>query len=153
MKLRYIMLFIVFIVGLTSCKKDKYPIVGKWQQVKLHTYTKSYSGVISNDTTYLRPSFNSSNYAQFNNDGTCIIGLFYPPGPYEYTALVANIATQKYNYIPAGNKYVLTIPTTLINPGGFGEADTASMSGNTVLIHHVFDSHINYSISDDYYTR
>jgi hypothetical protein len=127
--------------------------VGKWQQVKLRTYTQSYSGVISNDTTYLSPSFNSSNYAQLNNDGTCIVGLFYPPNIYDPRDAIAHVSTEKYNYAPAGSRYVLTIPTTLINPGGFITTDTASVNGNTILIHSVFNSHIDYTISDAYYSR
>ena len=148
------MAIIGLILGLAACKKDnRYAIVGKWQQVKLRTYTQSYAGVISNDTSYLSSSFNSSNYAQFNNDGTCIIGLFYIPGTEAFTSSFAYIPTQKYNYAKAGNKYVLTIPDAAINPGGFGSADTASVNGNTVLIHYVFDTHYNYAISDAYYSK
>ncbi len=152
MKGRNMMVIIGLVLGLAACKKgSNYPIVGKWQQTKLHMYNQSYSGVISNDTTFLSSSFDSTNYAQFNNNGTCVIGLFYP-----YKCLncyVAYIATEKYNYVRAGSKYVMTIPTTLTNPGGFGTADTASVNGNILLIHSVFDGHINYTISDAYYTK
>ncbi|MBS1529491.1 MAG: hypothetical protein JSU01_04215 [Bacteroidetes bacterium] len=152
MKLRYF-LFFVFITGVVSCKKEnKYPIVGKWQQVKLRTYTQSYAGAISNDTTYLSSSFNGGNYAQFDNDGICVIGIFYPPGSIDPRSEAAYPSTTKYNYRQVGTKYVLTTTATLINPGGFGEADTAFFNGAAVLIHRVFDSHINYTISDAYYT-
>lgn len=149
---------IIFIIALAaimvSCKKEnRYVIVGKWQQVKLRTYNRSYSGVISNDTSYLKASFDTSNYAQFNNDGTCIIGIFYKPGTYYLDNSFAYIATQKYNYAPAGNEYVLTVPGAVINPGGFITTDTASVSGNTVLIHSTFDNHQYYSISDAYYSK
>jgi len=148
-----ILLLTGLVIALAACKKgNDYPIVGKWQQVKLRLYNQSYSGVISNDTTYQRSSFDSSNYAQFNNGGTCIIGLFYPTGMY-YLESFAYIPTQKYNYARAGNKYVLTIPTMVTNPGGFGTADTASVSGNTVLIRSTFDNHQFYYITEAYYTR
>ena len=137
-----------------SCKKEaNAPILGKWQQVKLRTYNQSYAGLISNDTSYLSPSFNSSNYAQFNNDGTCIIGLFYKPGNYYLTQDFAYIPTQTYNYAKAGSKYVLTVPNAAINPGGFISTDTASVDGNTVLIHSTFDNHQFYIISDAYYSK
>ncbi|MBS1527569.1 MAG: hypothetical protein JST19_18115 [Bacteroidetes bacterium] len=146
--------FIGIIWFIMSCKKEnQYPIVGKWQQVKLHTYTQSYSGVISGDTTYQASSFNSGNYAQFNNDGTCIVGIFYPPGTYYTINSAAYISTAKYNYTPAGPKYVMTQPTTLIYPSGFITTDTASLDGNTVLIHAVFNSHANLQVSDSYYTK
>jgi len=149
-----ILMLIGLVIGLASCKKEnKYPIVGKWQQVKLRTYNQSYSGVISNDTTYQGSLFNVSNYAQFNNDGTCVIGLFYLPGPIEYNILTTNPATQKYNYAPAGSKYVMTLPTTLTYPSGFITTDTASFNGNTVLIHGVLDNHQFYSIYDSYYSK
>jgi hypothetical protein len=155
MKFTPILAFIVLITLSTACKKgNDYPIVGKWQQVKLRMYNQSYSGVISNDTTFQRSSFDSTNYAQFNNGGTCVIGLFYP-----YRCLncyIAYIATEKYNYVPAGSKYVLTIPTTpttVINPGGFVKTDTASVNGNTLLIHSTFDNHQFYAISDAYYSK
>jgi hypothetical protein len=151
MKSGYILLLIAFVAGLTSCKKDKYPIVGKWQQVKLRTYNQSYSGVISNDTTFQRASFDSTNYAQFNNGGTCVIGLFYP---YKCASCdFVYIATQKYNYVRVGSKYVMTIPTTLIYPSGFITTDTASVNGNMVLIHSTFDNHQFYNISDAYYSK
>jgi len=154
MRLKHLFPCIVLLVALASCKKgSNYPIIGKWQQVKLRTYTQSYAGVLSNDTSYLSSSFNSSNYAQFNNDGTCIIGLFYPPGIYYLDNSIAYIPTQKYNYARAGSKYVLTIPKAVIDPGGFGSADTASVNGNTVLIHSVFDSHYNYTVADAYYSK
>jgi len=153
MKPKYLILFFL-LAGLISCKKDnKYAIVGKWQQIKLRTYNQSYSGVISHDTTYQASSFNDSNYAQFNNDGTCIIGLFYPPGLYDFRSSVAYIATEKYNYVPKGNKYIMTLPTTLIYPSGFISTDTASVNGNTVHIHSTFDNHQFYNMSDAYYSK
>ncbi|MGZ3891694.1 MAG: hypothetical protein ACXVIY_13985 [Mucilaginibacter sp.] len=142
------------LISMASCKKgNDYPIVGKWQQVKLRTYNQSYSGVISNDTTYQSSSFNISNYAQFNNDGTCVVGLFYPAGPILYNILTTNIPTQTYNYTRAGSKYVMTLPTTLTYPSGFITTDTASLNGNTVLIHGVLDNHQFYSIYDGYYSK
>src|SRR5713226_5019036 len=115
MKQKNIVLVIMSLVlGLTACKKgSNYAIVGKWQQIKLRTYTQSYSGVISHDTSYLSSSFKSSNYAQFNNDGTCVIGLYYPPGSISPISETAFPSIQDYNYAPAGSKYVMTIPTTL----------------------------------------
>ena len=137
-----------------SCKKaSNYSIVGKWQQTKLRAYTQSYSGSISHDTTYQKSSFEASNYAQFSNDGTCIIGLFYPPGSYNPVSEVARVTAEKYNYSPAGTRYVMTLPTTLIYPSGFITTDTASVNANTLLIHSVFDNHQDYTVSDSYYTR
>jgi hypothetical protein len=154
MKAGSIILIIALAVALTSCKKgNDYPIVGKWQQVKLRIYNQSYSGVISNDTTFQRSSFDSSNYAQFNNGGTCVVGLFYPAGPILYNILTTNIPTQTYNYARARSKYVLTLPTTLTYPSGFITTDTASLNGNTVLIHGVLDNHEFYSIYDSYYAK
>lgn len=140
------------VLSLAACKKgNDYPIVGKWQQVKLRMYNKSYSGVISNDTTFQRSSFDSLNYAQFNNGGTAIIGLFYPYPMYNLN--IAFIGTEKYNYVKTGSKYVMTIPTAATNPGGFITTDTASVNGNTVLIHSTFDNHQFYAVSDAYYTK
>ena len=153
MKLQNVALLIALAGALASCKKDKYPIVGKWQQIKLRTYTQSYAGVISNDTTFQSASFNSSNYVQFNNDGTCIIGIFYPPGSIDPRSTAAYASTAKYDYAPTGNQYVMTQPTTLIYPSGFITTDTASLNNNTVLIHQVFNSHINYTVSDAYYSK
>lgn len=152
MKSRLVILIIVVTAALAACKKgNDYPIVGKWQQVKLRMYNQSYSGVISNDTTFQRASFDSLNYAQFNNGGTAIIGLFYPYPMYNLN--IANITTEKYNYTRAGSKYVMTLPTTLTYPSGFITTDTASVSGNTVLIHSTFDNHQFYAVSDSYYTK
>lgn len=152
MKRTTIITIIGLVLALAACKKgNDYPIVGKWQQVKLHMYNQSYSGVISNDTTFQRSSFDSLNYAQFNNGGTAIIGLFYPYPLYNLN--IANVATEKYNYARVGSKYVMTIPTTTTNPGGFIMADTASVNGNTLLIHSIFDNHQFYAISDSYYTK
>lgn len=155
MRHRYLTLFWIFLlVALVSCKKEnKYPIVGKWQQIKLRVYSQSYSGVISHDTTYQVSSFNDSNYAQFNNDGTCVIGLFYPPGLYDLRSSLVQIATEKYNYSAKGNGYIMTLPTALTNPGGFIARDTASINGNTVLIHSTFDNHQFYNMSDAYYSK
>jgi hypothetical protein len=152
MKGKNIIMLMGLIATLASCKKEnKYPIVGKWQQIKLHTYTQSYSGVVSNDTTYQESSFKSNNYAQFNNDGTCIIGIFYPPGFYYLN--IAQASTQTYNYARVGSKYVMTQPIATTNPGGFTTTDTASLNNNTLLIHAVFDNHQNLNISDSYYTK
>ncbi|MFI5162979.1 MAG: hypothetical protein ACHQHN_16985 [Sphingobacteriales bacterium] len=154
MQRKYIAIIIGMALSVAACKKDyNAPVEGKWQQIKLRTYTKSYQGVISNDTTYQKSLFNSSNYAQFNNNGTCIIGIFYPPGSIDPRSAAAYLSTVRYNYSHVGNKYVLTTPATLTNPGGFGEADTVSVNNNTLLIHYVFDGHVNYTISDAYYTR
>jgi hypothetical protein len=154
MKAKYLLLMIVLVTGLASCKNEgDYSIIGKWQQVKLRTYSKSYSGVISHDTTYSSTAFDTSNYAKFYSNGTCVIGLFYPPGSINLMSSIAYPSIQNYNYTLAGTKYVLTYPATLISPGGFITTDTASVSGNTLLIHSVFDNHQYYAISDSYYTR
>ncbi len=148
MKGKSIIVVISLVLGLAACKKgSNYPIVGKWQQIKLRTYAQTFSGVIFNDTSILRSSFNSGNYAQFNNDGTCVIGLPYPPGYFN---------TENYNYVRAGSKYVLTIPpspTAVIDPGGFITTDTASINATTLLIHKVFNNHQDYIVSDSYYTK
>jgi hypothetical protein len=153
MKAKNIIVVIGLVLGLAACKKgNDYPIVGKWQQVKLRTYNQSYSGVISNDTTFERSRFDSTNYAQFNNGGTAIIGLFYPYPLYDLN-IAANVATVKFNYIRVGSRYVMTIPTTTTNPGGFITADTASLSGNDVLIRSTFDNHQFYNIAEAYYSK
>jgi len=154
MKFVYLLLFVTLVTSLASCKNEgDNSIIGKWQQVKLRTYSKSYSGVISHDTTYSSTAFDTSNYAKFYSNGTCVIGLYYPPGSINRMSSIAYPSTQNYNYAPAGSKYVMTYPTTLINPGGFITTDTASVNANTLLIHSVFDNHQDYTVSDSYYTK
>lgn len=144
---------ILLLFCLASCKKEnQYSIIGKWQQIKLRAYMQSHSGVVSNDSTYLRSSFNGDNYVQFNNDGTCIIGLYYPPNIYDPRDAVVRVSTLQYNYVPAGTKYVLTIPSA-DNKSGIGSGDTASINSNIVVIHSVFETNNNYIISDSYYSR
>lgn len=147
---------IVLITGLAACKNaGDYSIIGKWQQVKLRTYSKSYSGNISDDTTYAGAgaAFDTSNYAKFYSNGTCIIGLYYPPGSINPISEIAYASIANYNYARVGSKYILTSPTTLIYPSGFITTDTASVGANTLLIHSVFNNHQDYAISDSYYTK
>jgi len=154
MKAKYLLLFVALVTALAACKNEgDHSIIGKWQQVKLRTYAKSYTGIISHDTTYSSTAFDTTNYAKFYSNGTCVIGLFYPPGSINRMSSIAYPSTTTYNYAPAGSKYVLTYPTTLISPGGFITTDTASVSGNTLLIHSVFDNHQYYAVSDSYYTK
>ena len=156
MKAKYLLLFaaLALVTCLAACKKgSNYPIVGKWQQVKLRTYIQSYSGAVSHDTTYLSSSFNNTNYAQFNNDGTCVIGLYYSPGSINPISEIAYPSIQNYNYAVYGSKYVMTIPTAPNAATGFFPSDTASVSANTLLIHSVIDNHQDYTVLDSYYTK
>jgi len=157
MKVKSIIVIIGLISGLAACKNENdNSLVGKWQEVKLRAYYKSYSGVISNDTTYLSAAFDTTDYALFNGNSTCVLSnhyFYYPTGANLSGSTVAYVSKENYTYMPVGSKYVLTTQTTLSSPSGFITTDTLSRSGNTILIHSVFDNHINYTVSDAYYTR
>jgi hypothetical protein len=156
MKIKNIAVIASLILGLAACKNENdNSLVGKWQEVKLRAYYKSYSGVISNDTTYTGASLDTTDYALFSAGGTCVLSNHHV---YPTTANIAggiiNVVTKEgYTYTPVGSKYILTVQTTLIPPSGFITTDTLSRSGNTILIHSVIDNHQDYTVSDAYYTR
>jgi len=165
MKLKYTLLLIAAVVtGLLSCKKgnNSGPIVGKWQETKLRLYDLDSSNRILMDTTYLAP-FTDLDYVQFNNGGTCITSADhyyyltqpgYPATPPQ--AIPQSIGSLGYTYI-GGNKYVLNNTSQLANPGGFNVADSAFVSGNTLMIHVINYGHGGENgyknVTDSYYTR
>jgi hypothetical protein len=129
-------------------------LTGKWQEVKLRTYTLD-SGKITHDTTDLN-SFTKLDYVQFNGKGTCEISVheyyFTPQGVYINSQ---SIDTGHYTAIGNG-KFTLNIQSTLQNPGGFTSADTISeINSNSILIHNVFNVHVpGYeAITDAYYQK
>jgi hypothetical protein len=145
------------VLSLAACKNEgDNSLVGKWQEVKVRAYYKSYSGVISNDTTYSSAAFDTTDYALFSANGTCVLSNHhvYEPTTANLTgSTVAYVSKESYNYTPIGSKYVLALQTNLLYPGGFITTDTLSRSGNTILIRSIFDNHQNYTISDAYYNR
>ncbi len=157
MKKKNIIVIIGLILGLAACKNEgDNSLVGKWQEVKARAYYKSYSGVISDDTTYLSAAFDTTDYALFSANGTSVLSnhhVFEPTTANLTGSTVAYVSKESYNYTPVGFKYVLTTQTTLISPSGFITTDTLSRSGNSILIHSVFDNHQDYTITDAYYTR
>jgi hypothetical protein len=152
------LLFIIAcsLFSLIACKKEgnKYPIVGKWKEIKMRVYLKNYSGDISRDTTYVGTAFNNSDYVQFNNNGSCILGSDHVFNPAGSGPAAEYLTTLSFAFTPVGHKFVLSSPFGLISPSGFISRDTISLSDpNTLLIHSVSDSHINYTISDAYYSN
>lgn len=154
-------MLIGLIIGLASCKIENQnagdsSLIGKWQQVKLRTYEKSYSGAVSNDTTYLSAAFDTTDYALFNSNGSCVLSNHY-----SYSPTTANLSggtsyyvtKESYDYLPAGSKYILTLQTTLIYPSGFVTTDTLSLSGGGMIIHSTVDNHQFYTIYDGYYSK
>jgi len=156
MKVKNIIVIIGLVSGLAACKNENdNSLVGKWQEVKVNAYNKSYSGTISNDTTYTSAAFDTTDYALFSAAGTCVLSNHHV---YPTTANIAggviNVVTKEsYTYTPVNSKYILALQTTLSSPSGFVTTDTLSRSGNTILIHSVTDNHIDYTVSDAYYTR
>jgi hypothetical protein len=162
MKHKYLLLIITGLtLGFVACKKenDKYPIVGKWQQIKLRLYMLDSNNTILYDTTYLQP-FTSLDYAQFNNNGTAVIGTdhyYYPndPGEPKTPELIPAIRAN-WDYTQLVSKYLLTPPPAPPNPGGFDVRDTVSIiNTNTLMLHSILYSHIPgiKSITDSYYTK
>jgi hypothetical protein len=170
-----ILLFSVFAAALVSCKKENqvpanpavnpvsatviYPIAGKWQEVKLHEYNQDQTtGVTFGDTTFQAPAFGKFDYAQFNNNSTCILsqtGLHYSGTP---TPTVVQ-ATQNYTFAPAGSGFALA--EVFKNDGLINEVskiDTvSSFSSNLLTVHSVItyeNPTVKYkTIADAYYTR
>ncbi len=158
MKSKSIIIIVIgLVLGLTACKNEgDHSLVGKWQEVKVRTYYKSYSGVVSNDTTYTNSAFDTTDYALFSADGTCVLSNHhvFEPTTANLSGGIANyVSKESYNYTPVGHQYVLALQSTLIYPSGFITTDTLSRSGNTILIHTVTDSHQDYTVWDAYYTR
>ncbi|MFI5162980.1 MAG: hypothetical protein ACHQHN_16990 [Sphingobacteriales bacterium] len=159
MKTKNIVIIVIgLVLGLAACKNEgDHSLIGKWQEVKVRTYYKSYSGVISNDTTYTS-AFDTTDYALFSADGSCVLSnhhVFEPTTANLYGSTGNYVSKESYNYAPVGSgpKYVLTLQTTLIYPSGFTTTDTLSRSGNGILIQTVTDNHQDYTVSDAYYTR
>ncbi|MDB5134837.1 MAG: hypothetical protein JWP37_1440 [Mucilaginibacter sp.] len=167
MKHKYLILILAALATcFAGCKKSSgsenvgLPLIkGKWQETKLRLYTQDSTSTILYDTTYLQP-FTNLDYAQFNNNGTCVIGTdhyYYPNQPGEpKNPQKINAITANWNYTAVGAKFVLSAQNNLVNPGGFDIRDTVSAPNpNTLLIRSVFYSRVgNFkSISDSYYTR
>jgi hypothetical protein len=129
-------------------------LTGKWQEVKLRTYTLD-SGKITHDTTYLNSFFNKWDYAQFNSGDTCKISsyeVFFTPEGVDVNPQSIETA----HYIAIGNgKFILNGQST-VTPGGVLNTDTISVvNNNTILIHNVLYSLApkHESISDAYYQK
>lgn len=160
MKYKYLIIAVI-VISFAACKKNtgnNYPIAGKWQQTKLRILIQSSTGETMADTTYLQP-FTHFDYAEFKNDGTCVIGTdhYYYPNNEGYPATPQAIPPNKaiWNYKADGLNYVLSPQNNLVNPGGFTSADTVSaINAHTLLLHAVFYSHSgSVTITDAYYTR
>lgn len=141
----------------TSCwwsnKRDpapQYIISGsKWRQIKLRAYNQSYSGGIYHDTIYQKASFDSVDYAQFSNNGTCLIGsgssyIFYPSGALGSPPGQGGFVS--YSFSKKGAVYI-------INTGIAIQRDTAYLASDTLRIHGAFDCDQFYYVTDAYYTR
>jgi hypothetical protein len=157
MRGKNIAVIIGLVFGLAACKNENdNSLVGKWQEVKLRAYYKSYSGVISNDTTYTGTALDTTDYALFSADGTCVLSnhhVFEPTTANLSGGIINEVIKEGYTYTSAGSKYLLAPEITLISPSGFITTDTLSRSGNTIVIHSVIDNHQDYTVSDAYYTR
>lgn len=164
MKHKYLILILVGLaIGFAGCKKlsdsgnPRLPVSGKWQETKLRVYLDSL-GTIKDDTTYLASTFSNLDYAQFNDDSTCVISTshLYYPAMGLFNKNTEYISKITFNFTPVGSKIILNIQINVINPGGFITRDTVSdYSSNTMMIHSVFYQSIpaNKTISDAYYTR
>ena len=161
MKYKYLFIIAILTISLTACKKDngasQYPIVGKWQQTKLRIFAQNSAGATIADTTYLQP-FTRYDYAEFKNDGTCVIGTdhYYYPNNEGYPSNPQAIPPTRalWNYTVAGGNYVLSPQSNLVNPGGFVSTDTVSTNSNTLLLHSVFFGHDgSKTVTDSYYIR
>ena len=149
--------FILSVIFFAACKKESSPIVGKWQEVKMRTYNQDLStGAISGDTTYQAATFGVYDYAQFNNDGICVISETGFIGTAAQVVKVQDL--QDYTYTKAGSGFVLV---STANPSAIsGEMtghNVSSVSSNTLIIHSV-TGYLNPSvayktISDSYYTK
>ena len=160
MKSNYLpILFIVLITSLTACKKESYSITGKWQEVKVVTYNRdNTTGAISGNTTFPASTFGSFDYAQFNNNGTCVLsatGITYNSLQQQTNVQVI----QNYTYAKSGSGFALTpVPQNPPIISGIGVTYTVSdVLANTLIIHSVAN-YLNPSvpyktISDSYYNK
>jgi hypothetical protein len=160
MKQKYLLIIVAGLaICLAGCLKEGHPVavVGKWQEIKLRMYWDS-AGTVKDDTTYLKPTFNALDYAQFNANGTCIIGtshLYYEAGGY-YSENGPYASTKTFNIAGSGSQFSLTQQNNAINPGGFVEMDTVSgYPKDTLMIHSVFYRAlpINKTVSDALYVK
>ena len=144
MKQKYLLLFVSGLAfGLAGCLREgQHPvsIAGRWQEINLRVYRDS-AGTIKHDTNYLKPTFNSLDYVQFNTNGTCTIStghLYYEAGGY-YSKNGPYPTTKTFNIASGGSRFALTSQNNTINPGGFMEWDTVSnYPKDTLMIHSVF---------------
>lgn len=141
----------------TVPKQVLYPIAGKWQETKIVTYLLDTNGAKLYDTTYLKP-FTSFDFAQFNNDGTCILSVdhyYYLNEPGMSNPTPVPVITTNFYYRSAGSKFILNPKVNATGPNGFTSADTVSTPDpHTLLIHTVGTTLGQYRyISDAYYTN
>jgi hypothetical protein len=172
MKHRYLLLIIsILAIGVVACKKDiskyptvvkeqqtetaigvvagkkdssssKYPMFGKWQQTKLRLYGFDPSGALLYDTTYLHP-FTNSDYLQFNNNDTVMIGTdhyYYPnqAGQPKVPQLIPATAPGLRYTTVDGKLFILNTEFTHLNPGGTSIADTIfTLNSNTLVFRSV----------------
>jgi hypothetical protein len=159
MKYRLPIFVIALIAALVSCKKDaNYSIAGKWQEVKMTTYNQDLTtGAISGDTTYKAATFGIYDYAQFNNDGICVISETGWIGTAAQVIKVQEI--QNYTYTKSAESFLLKPAHTdpYIISGVSTDYTASRVSANTVVLHAV-TSYLNPSvryktITDSYYNK
>lgn len=155
---RYLSFSVIpLILLVTSCwweqRRDpvpNYAISGKkWQEIKLRSYSLTYSGNIFHDTIYQRAAFDSLDFAQFNNYGSCWIGsgtsyIFYPSGA--LGSPPGQGGTAYFTFSKKGTVYI-------INTGVAIQRDTIYLKSDTLRIHAAFDNDQFYYVTDAYYTR
>ncbi len=115
--MKKLLLIIVLISGLTSCKKDnnstqpdKISIVGKWSYKSQHIVIYNADGSVYSDETITQ--FDGDKYLQFNEDST---GKAYDGGSdFEFTYSVkGNIETEYQTpTLPYYKPYLYTISLT-----------------------------------------
>lgn len=166
MKSKFLLLLVSGIVlSFTACHKGNnnapgnLPVDGKWLQTSLRIYGDS-AGIKTYDTTYTRP-FTTSDYIQFNSNGTCAMSTdhYYYPNTANYprTPQLIPVSVGAWKYSLVGNStYALTQPNELLNPGGFEVSDTVKvLSAHSLWLHVVFYSHApGYTqTTDSYYQK
>jgi hypothetical protein len=77
MKKNYLNIALGLLLALTACKKDigsvnSGSLVGKWQQTKLNLH-ETIGNTVTRDTTFVKDSFTSADFYQFNAGKTATI--------------------------------------------------------------------------------
>jgi len=159
MKNKYLLLILIpLMLPVASCwwfpnkraPTPQYSISGsKWQEIKLRSYDQRYWGGIYHDTIYQRSSFDSLDYVQFSNNGTCLIGsgssyIFYPSGAFGFPPGQGGLVP--YSFSKKGSLYIIDTEIAI-------QRDTVYLASDTLRIHAVFDNDQFYNVTDAYYTR